>query len=162
MKTPILRSGLRFHHRWLTLPLDRMLRFLSFLGLVLGMTACRAPEPVAQSNQSSDTTGQLLPNAFFLKHSSEPSFESMMGKALSAEGASALAARLANEQCERQYRRKPFKAEQYPAVLQDGVYHWGQLDVGGHEGFSASVMFFADGGRAYVEVYFSSDALIAR
>jgi hypothetical protein len=84
----------------------------------------------------------------------------MTRRALSAEDASVLAARLANEQCERQYRRRPFRSEQYRAILRDGVYHWGELDVGGHEGFSASVIFYPDGSEPHVEVYFSSDTVL--
>jgi hypothetical protein len=75
------------------------------------------------------------------------------------QDAAELAARLANEQCERQFRRRPFSPGQHSAMLQDGVYHWGNLDVGGVGGFSAVVTFRQDGSEPYVEVYFSSDAL---
>jgi len=78
---------------------------------------------------------------------------------LSAQAAAKLAARLANDQCERQYRKRPFAAEQHPAVLNDDVYRWGGLDVGGVGGFSALVTFRQDGSEPHVEVYFSSDAL---
>ena len=83
-----------------------------------------------------------------------------MPRALSQEDASLLAARLANDLCERQYRRRPFQPGQYPAVLQEGVYHWGNLDVGGHAGFSASVTFLENGNEPHVEVYFSSDNVL--
>jgi hypothetical protein len=76
--------------------------------------------------------------------------------------AAILAARLANDQCEQQYRRRPFAAGQHPAVLKDGVYRWGGLDVGGPGGFSALVTFWQDGSEPHVEVYFSSDALSPR
>ncbi len=69
------------------------------------------------------------------------------------------AARLANDQCERHYRSRPFLPEQYPAVLQEGAYRWGGLDVGGPRAFSALVTFRGDGTQPQVEVYFSSDAL---
>jgi hypothetical protein len=78
---------------------------------------------------------------------------------LSPKDAAELAARLANEQCEHQYRRRPFKPDQYSAVLNDGRYQWGGLDVGGVGGFSALVTFLREGSEPHVEVYFSSDAL---
>jgi hypothetical protein len=66
---------------------------------------------------------------------------------------------LANDRCEAQYRKRPFTAEQHAAVLQDGLYRWGGLDVAGRGGFSALVTFRQDGSDPHVEVYFSSDAL---
>ena len=84
--------------------------------------------------------------------------ESTPRQALSAPDAAVLAAQLANEQCERQYRRRPFKPEQHSAIFQGGRYHWGGLDVGGAGGFSAVVTFRRDGSEPHVEVYFSSDA----
>jgi hypothetical protein len=76
---------------------------------------------------------------------------------LSAEEAAQLAAKLANDHCERQYRKRPFAAEQHSAVLEDGIYRWGGLDVGGPGGLSALVTFQRDGSEPHVEVYFSSD-----
>jgi hypothetical protein len=81
------------------------------------------------------------------------------GRLLPANEAAKLAARLANDQCERQYRKRPFTAEQHPAILQDGMYRWGGLDVGGPGGISALVTFRQDGSETHVEVYSSSDAL---
>jgi hypothetical protein len=80
--------------------------------------------------------------------------------ALSGEDAALLAARLANEQCERQYQRRPFVPGQYAAIIQDGLYHWGHLDVGGPGGFSALVTIRRDGSQPKVEVYFSSDSAL--
>jgi hypothetical protein len=51
-------------------------------------------------------------------------------------------------------------AEQYSAVLQDGTYRWGGLDVGGRGGFSAFVSFRQDGKEPHVEIYFSTDVLM--
>ena len=73
--------------------------------------------------------------------------------------AAELAAELANHECEHRYGRRPFVAEQYSTVLQDGTYHWGHLDVGGQGGFSAMVSFQRDASEPHVEVYFSSDVL---
>jgi hypothetical protein len=80
-------------------------------------------------------------------------------KALSGDEAAKLAARLANDQCEARYHKRPFSAEQHPAVLQEVSYRWGGLDVAGPGGFSALVTFRQDGSDPHVEVYFSSDAL---
>jgi hypothetical protein len=153
--------------------LDQMVRIVTFLWLVLGLAACRtpervtdasqgseAPERITDGRQASEAPGRTLPHTFPREHGGEPSFEPMTRRALSTEEASTLAARLANEQCERRYRRRPFKPEQYPAILLDGVYHWGKLDVGGHAGFSASVIFYPDGSEPHVEVYFSSDTTL--
>ncbi len=78
---------------------------------------------------------------------------------LSAQDAAELAARLANEQCKRQFGREPFSPGQHLAKFQDGFYHWGELDVGGVGGFSAVVTVRRDGTEPHVEVYFSSDTL---
>ena len=80
-------------------------------------------------------------------------------RVLSPTDAAQLAAKLANDECERLYERRPFAASQHPAVLRDGEYHWGGLDVGAPGGFSARVAFRQDGTRPTVEVYFSSDQL---
>ena len=150
-----------------------MIRNIPFLGLVLGIVACRAPERVAELGQRAETPGRslklgqaadgpggILAPVFLREHGGELSFEPKTRSALSAEEASVLAARLANDQCDSRYQRRPFKPEQYPAVLREGVYHWGKLDVGGHEGFSASVTFYPDGSEPHVEVYFSSDTVL--
>lgn len=79
--------------------------------------------------------------------------------ALTADEAAQLAARLANDQCEGQYHKRPFVAEQYAAMLQDSRYRWGGLDVGGRGGYSALVTFRRDGSEPYVEVYYSTDVL---
>ena len=80
-----------------------------------------------------------------------------LNHSLSAIEAAELAARLANDECERLYQKRPFTPDQHAAVLKDGVYRWGRLDVGGRGGFSAVVTFRADGSQPHVEVYFSTD-----
>jgi len=79
-------------------------------------------------------------------------------RALSPQEAAELAAKLANKECEHRYKRQPFKAGQHAAIVQDGFYRWGKLDVGGVGGFSAVVSFRRDGSEPHVEVYFSNDA----
>ncbi len=78
-------------------------------------------------------------------------------RALSADQAAHLAADLANNQCDRQYRRRPFTAEQHPVVVEDGMYRWGGLNEGAPSGLSALVTFRQDGSEPHVEVYFSTD-----
>jgi hypothetical protein len=80
-------------------------------------------------------------------------------RVLSADEAAQLAAKLANDQCDRQYQKRPFDAAQHSAVRQNGRYRWGGLDVGGPGGFSALVTFRPDGSEPQVEVYFSTDVL---
>jgi hypothetical protein len=81
------------------------------------------------------------------------------GRVLSADEVARLAAKPANDQCDCQYRKRPFSAAQHSAVLQKGMYQWGGLDVGGPGGFSALVTFRSDGGKPHVEVYFSTDVV---
>jgi len=78
---------------------------------------------------------------------------------LSDVEAAALAARLANDQCERQYRKRPFRAEQHAAVLEEGIFRWGGLEVGAPGGLSARVTFRQDGSHPNVDLYYSNDTL---
>ena len=73
--------------------------------------------------------------------------------------AAILAARLANDECERRHKKRPFTPEQYAAVLEGDVYRWGRLDEGGRDGLSALVTFAPDGSNPKVEVYFSTDII---
>ena len=77
--------------------------------------------------------------------------------ALSSSAAAALAARLANDECDRLHNKRPFKAEQHAAVLEGEMYRWGRLDPAGRSGLSAVVAFRADGSQPDVRVYFSTD-----
>jgi hypothetical protein len=76
---------------------------------------------------------------------------------LSTHDAAQLAAKLANDEGERQFKRRPFAAEQYEAVLKDGEYSWGRVDVGAPGGYSAVVRFKEDGSNPSVQVYLSTD-----
>ena len=75
--------------------------------------------------------------------------------------AAILAAKLANDECERRYEKRPFAPEQYAAVLEGDVYRWGRLDEGGRDGLSALVTFAPDGSNPKVAVYFSTDIILA-
>jgi len=76
---------------------------------------------------------------------------------VSPGAAAELAAKLANEECERLYQRRPFAAGQHVAVFEGERYRWGRLDPGGPSGLSAVVSFRADGSQPSVQVYFSTD-----
>jgi hypothetical protein len=89
-----------------------------------------------------------------------PTPQTISHQLLSNNEAAQLAARLANDECERRFKKHPFVAEQYPAVLRNGMYRWGGLDVGGKNGYSARVSFRQDGSEPHTEVYFSSDQLM--
>jgi hypothetical protein len=80
-----------------------------------------------------------------------------VARVLSPSVAAELAAKLANDECERRYRKRPFTAEQHAAVLEGDVYRWGRLDPGGPAGLSAVVTFRADGSQPDLQVYFSTD-----
>lgn len=79
------------------------------------------------------------------------------GQNLSASKASALAARLANDECDRLYGERPFSAEHFPVKLLNDRYESGRLDLAGVSGYSAEVAFGRDGTDREVRVYFSTD-----
>ncbi|MGO8700408.1 MAG: hypothetical protein ACLQVY_22185 [Limisphaerales bacterium] len=81
-------------------------------------------------------------------------------KMISPTEAASLAAKLANDECERLYKRRPFGAHQHRAVLQNGEYYWGGLNEGAPGGYSALVAFARDGSHPKVEVYFSTDSAL--
>ncbi len=107
------------------------------VGLAVGLAGCSRPQRPGERQPSAAASQRVLP----------------------PEEAAKLAARLANERCEQQYRKRPFAPEQHSASLTNGLYRWGALDVGGPGGFSALVTFRPDGSQPQVEVYYSSDAL---
>jgi len=81
-------------------------------------------------------------------------------RVLSADHAADLAAEIANEECNRLYKRRPFKSDDHVPELREGRWHWGRLDPLGHDGLSAEVTFDPDGANPEVTVYFSSDKLL--
>jgi hypothetical protein len=81
------------------------------------------------------------------------------GERLSVESAARLAAKLANDECERLYKKRPFAPETYQVRFADGHYHWGHIDPAGIGGYSAEVAFRADGTQPEVRIWFSSDAV---
>jgi hypothetical protein len=77
--------------------------------------------------------------------------------ALSPYAAAVLAAKLANDECDRLHKKRPFKAEQYAAIREGDMYRWGRLDPGAVSGLSAVVSFRVDGSQPNAQVYFSTD-----
>ena len=76
---------------------------------------------------------------------------------LSTHVAAQLAAELANNECDRLYQQRPFSAAQHLAVLRNGFYTWGRMDVAARGGLSALVTFRSDGSNPQVEIFFSHD-----
>ncbi|HXJ61121.1 MAG TPA: hypothetical protein VNU68_31120 [Verrucomicrobiae bacterium] len=107
--------------------------------LILGLAGCSTKAPISNSNQAQAKDGRRTP--------------------LSASAAAELAAKLANDECERHYGKRPFAPAQHAAVLEGEQYRWGGLDIGGVGGLSALVTFAVDGTNPKVEVYYSSDQL---
>jgi hypothetical protein len=62
------------------------------------------------------------------------------------------AARLANDRCQERYGARPFAADDYEAEFVEGRWRWGGEGSRPVDGFSASVVFERDGGRASVVV----------
>lgn len=78
---------------------------------------------------------------------------------LSADEAATLAAKLANDECDRRFERRPFSPSQYPIGFVGDRFVWGRLDPGGEDGFSAEVSFGPGGGDPEVKCYWSVDSI---
>jgi hypothetical protein len=63
-----------------------------------------------------------------------------------------LAARLANERCEKTFGKRPFAPEDFEALLDQGRWHWGTADGGKLDGYEVEVSFNPSGGRRKVAV----------
>jgi hypothetical protein len=64
-----------------------------------------------------------------------------------------LAARLANDECEKEYGDRPFAANNWPIVLERGRWLWGRIHAFGPQGYSAVVSFERNGGLPLVRIY---------
>src|SRR5881394_3601768 len=58
-------------------------------------------------------------------------------EALTPNAAAVLAAKLANDECDRLHKKRPFEAKQYAAIREGDMYRWGRLDPGRPSGLSA-------------------------
>ena len=73
-------------------------------------------------------------------------------RALTSVSAGVLAARLANERCQKAYGARPFAPEDFEAVNAGGRWHWGGDEGGLIDGYAADVSFDAGGNDPRVEV----------
>lgn len=60
---------------------------------------------------------------------------------------------LANDRCEHEFGKRPFKTGRFPATLSGERWLWGWLDVKGGQGFTAQVSFRADGSEPEARIY---------
>jgi len=71
---------------------------------------------------------------------------------LAPASAGVLAARLANDRCQKLYGARPFAPEDFEAVLQSDRWHWGSADAEKIDGYDVDVSFNARGGNPRVKV----------
>jgi hypothetical protein len=73
---------------------------------------------------------------------------------LSPVSASALAAQLANDRCQKTYGLRPFREGDFDAMLDQSRWHWGTRDGGKVDGFEVEVSFDREGGgkRVWVRI----------
>ena len=74
------------------------------------------------------------------------------GRPLTPVSAGALAARLANERCQRVYGARPFAPDDFEAVRGTAGWRWGTSDGGKIDGYEVEVSFDERGGSRKVEV----------
>jgi hypothetical protein len=71
---------------------------------------------------------------------------------LSPVSAGTLAARLANDRCQKSFGSRPFSETDFEAMLDDGRWHWGTIDGGKVDGYEVEVSFDRTGGKKKVVV----------
>jgi hypothetical protein len=71
---------------------------------------------------------------------------------LSPVSAGTLAARLANDRCQKSFGNRPFSATDFEALLDDGRWHWGTANGGKVDGYEVEVSFDRTGGKKKVVV----------
>ena len=81
-------------------------------------------------------------------------------KRLDVAEAAELACRLANDRCEREWRKRPFSPDTFETAFRDGRWVWGRYAAAGPQGFSAVVSFDRAGRLPSVQLYFSTDAVL--
>lgn len=64
---------------------------------------------------------------------------------LTQVSAAALAAKLANERCGKDFGERPFRAEDFDATLQNGRWEWGTENGSPIDGYEVEVSFAHDG-----------------
>ncbi|MDB5051083.1 MAG: hypothetical protein JWO30_4154 [Fibrobacteres bacterium] len=71
---------------------------------------------------------------------------------LSPVSAGTLAADLANDRCQKVYGKRPFRPDDFEALLDRGRWHWGTIDGGKVDGFEVEISFDRAGGSKQVMV----------
>ena len=72
---------------------------------------------------------------------------------VSPEAAEKRAVALANDRCEQEFGKRPFKTGRFPATRSGERWLWGWLDAAGGQGYTAQVSFRADGSEAEARIY---------
>jgi hypothetical protein len=73
-------------------------------------------------------------------------------RALSAFTAGQASARLANDRCYREFGKRPFAADDFDAVFDQGRWHWGGPESNAVDGFRAEVVLGPYGEKKEVAV----------
>lgn len=60
---------------------------------------------------------------------------------------------LANDRCEQEFGKRPFKTGRFPATRSGERWLWGWLDAAGGQGYTAQVSFRAEGSEPEVLIY---------
>ena len=71
----------------------------------------------------------------------------------SPAAAEKFAVSLANDRCEKEFGKRPFKTGRFPATRSDDRWLWGWLDAKAAEGYTAQVSFHADRTEPEAHVY---------
>ena len=71
---------------------------------------------------------------------------------LTPVSAGTLAARLANERCQKEFGKRPFAPDDFEALLDQGRWHWGTADGGKVDGYEVEVTFDPAGRKRKVSV----------
>ncbi|GEM_PF-5976031 len=75
------------------------------------------------------------------------------GPPSSPAAAEKFAVSLANDRCEKEYGKRPFKTGHFPATRSGDRWLWGWLDAGEAQGFTAQVSFRADRTQPDARIY---------
>ncbi|MBW8888335.1 MAG: hypothetical protein JF616_11320 [Fibrobacteres bacterium] len=73
-------------------------------------------------------------------------------RTLAPASAGIMAARLANDRCQKLYGARPFAPEDFEAVWERDRWHWGSATAERIEGYDVDVSFNTRGGSPHVEV----------
>jgi hypothetical protein len=60
---------------------------------------------------------------------------------------------MANDRCEREFGKRPFRTGRFPATRSGERWLWGWLDAAGGQGYTAQVSFRTDGSGPETRIY---------